>query len=130
MVNLKEISAIKDAQNTVNTLLRISEKLNSTLDVDLIMDILTEEAIKFINAESGFSGLRTTEGMMCKKIYNKGEVEIFEYFWTPGIGIPGKSLRIAILGSIFVRSTNCFPLVARIAAKLYSNFTPAFANGG
>ncbi len=90
LINLRDITKLKDAENTVNTLLNISEKLNATLDVDHIMDVLTVEGINLIGSESGCSGLRTAEGMMCKKIFLSGTPEIFEYCWSPDQGIPGK----------------------------------------
>ncbi|HEX2867141.1 MAG TPA: PAS domain S-box protein [Ignavibacteriales bacterium] len=90
VVNSRDITQRKDAENTIHTLLSISKKLNSTLNVDLLVDALVEEAMKLTDSESGCSGLKTAEGMVCKKFFFDGEAQDFEYCWTPGKGIAGK----------------------------------------
>ncbi|MCU7496213.1 MAG: PAS domain S-box protein [Ignavibacteria bacterium] len=90
VVNSRDITQRKDAENTIHTLLSISKKLNSTLNVDLLIDALVEEAMKLTDSESGCSGLKTAEGMVCKKFFLNGLAQDFEYCWTPGAGIAGK----------------------------------------
>ncbi|MGE5401233.1 MAG: PAS domain S-box protein [Ignavibacteriales bacterium] len=92
VINSRDITQRKDAENTIHTLLSISKKLNSTLNVDVLIDALVEEAIKLTNSESGCSGLRTAEGMVCKKFFLNRIPHDFEYCWTPGNGIPGRLL--------------------------------------
>jgi PAS domain S-box-containing protein len=89
IVSSRDITSKKDAENSIKSLLNISEKLNSTLDVDIIMDILITEAINLIGAEGGCTGLKTTEGLMCKKYFDKNIAVNYEFCWPPGLGIPG-----------------------------------------
>ena len=84
-----DITERKHAEETVRTLLRVSERLNSTLDVDGLLDILVQEAITLVNAESGVAGLYTPDGMVCHRYFKKGEMLPLEYCWPPGHGLPG-----------------------------------------
>ena len=68
---------------------RISNKLNATLDLDTILDDLAQEAIRIVDGESGFAGLRTAAGMTMHKYFRQGVAGPFEYTWPPGQGIPG-----------------------------------------
>jgi PAS domain S-box-containing protein len=77
------------AQRTIHSLLRISEKLNSTLDVDALMNSLILEAIRLTDSEIGWSGLATQRGMVCSSCVRGSEVIPFEYCWPPGVGWPG-----------------------------------------
>ena len=83
------IAQLKQSEEMIQTLFRVSNKLNATLDVDLILDELAQEAIKIVNGESGFAGLRTSEGMTVKRYFKQGEVLPFEHTWQLGEGIPG-----------------------------------------
>jgi len=74
-----------DAQS----LLRISQQLNSTLDTDLLLDSLIVGALQLVGAESGCSGLYTPEGMVCRRYFQSGTVLPLEYCWPPGHGLPG-----------------------------------------
>ncbi len=74
-----------DAQS----LLRISQQLNSTLDTDLLLDSLIVGALQLVGAESGCSGLRTPGGMVCRRYFQSGTVLALEYCWPPGHGLPG-----------------------------------------
>src|SRR5581483_3327534 len=46
----------KRAEDTIRSLIRIGEKLNSTLDIEELLDLLVTEAIGLVDAESGVSG--------------------------------------------------------------------------
>jgi len=83
------VTQLKVSEATVQSLFRISNELNATLDVDTILDELAQEAIRIVNGESGFAGLRTPEGMTVRKYFHKGEAISFEYTWPIGKGIPG-----------------------------------------
>jgi PAS domain S-box-containing protein len=84
-----DITERKQAEMTIRSLLRISEKLNSTLDVDELLNSLVIEAMKLTDAEIGWSGLRTAEGMVCHNYCQSSQMIPFEYYWPPGIGWPG-----------------------------------------
>jgi PAS domain S-box-containing protein len=84
-----DITGRRHAEETIHTLLRVSERLNSTLDVDELLDILVQEAITLVGAESGVAGLYTPEGMVCHRYFKKGDVLPLEYAWPQGHGLPG-----------------------------------------
>jgi PAS domain S-box-containing protein len=77
------------AERTIGSLLRISERLNSSLDVDALLDALVQEAIRLVDAESGVAGLHTAEGMVCKRYFQKGAALPLDYRWPPMHGLPG-----------------------------------------
>lgn len=87
---------LKQSEATIQTLFRISNKLNATLEVSTILDELAQEAIRIVHGESGFAGLRTTEGMTVRKIFRQGVVIPFEHTWPPGEGIPGWVLQYKV----------------------------------
>lgn len=84
-----DITQRKRAEETVRALLRISERLNATLDVDELLDILVQEAIDLADAESGTSGLQTPQGMVCKRYFQQGKVLQLDYCFPPLHGLPG-----------------------------------------
>jgi PAS domain S-box-containing protein len=83
------VAQLKQSEATIQTLFRITQKLNATLDVGTILDELAQEAIRIVNGESGFAGLRTADGMTVRKYFRQGTAMLFEYTWPPGVGIPG-----------------------------------------
>lgn len=94
---LSEANAqLKQSEQVIQTLFRISKKLNTTLDVDLILDELALEAIKIVNGESGFAGLRTETGMQVKKFFQRGNAIPVNYTWELGEGIPGWVLKYKV----------------------------------
>jgi signal transduction histidine kinase/ActR/RegA family two-component response regulator len=80
---------LKTSEETVRSLLRVSTKLNSSLNVDELLDILVEEALQLAGAENGVSGLRTPEGMTCQRYFMKGKPMLLSYCWPPKHGLPG-----------------------------------------
>jgi len=85
-----DITERKQAEAAIGSLLQISEKLHATLDIDALLDSLVIEAMKLIDAEIGWSGLRTEEGMVCHTHIGRDlQVIPFKYTWPPGIGLPG-----------------------------------------
>src|SRR5512133_1435359 len=87
---------LKQSEATIQALFRISNKLNATLEVRTILDELAQEAIRIVNGESGFAGLRTAEGMTVRKYFRRGIAIPFEYTWPPGEGIPGWVLQYKV----------------------------------
>ena len=83
------IAQLQQSEAMIQTLFRISNKLNVTLDVDAILDELAQEAIRIVHGESGFAGLRTREGMIVRKYFQRGVAIPFEFTWHSGSGIPG-----------------------------------------
>jgi signal transduction histidine kinase len=83
------IAQMQQSEAMIQTLFRISNKLNATLDVDAILDELAQEAIRIVQGESGFAGLRTLGGMTVRKYFQRGVAIPFEFTWPSGRGIPG-----------------------------------------
>jgi len=83
------VNQLKQSERMIQTLFRISNKLNSTLDIDTILDGLAQEAIPLVDGESGFAGLRTADGMSMHKYFRQGVAIPFEHTWAAGEGIPG-----------------------------------------
>ncbi len=85
-----EIVERTKAEETISSLLCISEKLNSTLDIDTLLDELVVEAVRLVRAESGVAGLYTPEnGMTCRNYFQNGEWLTFEHSWNEMDGLPG-----------------------------------------
>jgi PAS domain S-box-containing protein len=87
------VAQLKQSEGMVQTLFRISKKLNATLDVTTILDDLAQEAIRIVNGESGFAGLRLGDNMTVRKYFWRGLSAAFEYAWPLGQGIPGWVLK-------------------------------------
>lgn len=87
---------LNQTEEIVQTLFRVSNKLNATLDVELILDTLAQEAIQLVNGESGFAGLRTPEGMTVHKYFQDGVAIPFGHTWAPGEGVPGWVLKYKV----------------------------------
>ena len=87
------VEQLKQSEATIQTLFRISNKLNATLEVSTILDELAQEAIRIVNGESGFAGLRTPAGMTVRKYFRQGIAIPFEHTWPKGKGIPGWVLK-------------------------------------
>jgi PAS domain S-box-containing protein len=85
-----DIDDRKQAEATVRSLLQISGKLHASLDIDELLNSLVIEAMKLIDAEIGWSGLRTEEGMVCHTHITRDLQAVpFKYSWPAGVGLPG-----------------------------------------
>ena len=70
-------------------LLHIAQQLNSTLEVDTLLDVLIQEARFLIGAASGCAGLYTPQGMVSHHYFQGDHVLPLEYCWPPNHGLPG-----------------------------------------
>lgn len=86
---LMDISVQKRAEADVRSLLKISRILNPIRDIDALMNSLIVEAVQLTDAECGWSGMRTPQGMVCHKYFRDGRFIPFEYCWPAGVGWPG-----------------------------------------
>lgn len=126
VVNSRDITARKEAEITIHTLLNISKRLNSTLNVDHLMDALVEEAIKLTDAEGGYTGLRTSEGMVCKKFFVNSTAQDFEYCWPPDVGIPGKLINSK--GPIIINHAENDPNIVKEIRERFNIKTVAYVS--
>ena len=81
--------AEKELEYSLTSLLRISDTLNSTFDLDSLLDALVEKVLELTSAESGCAGLRTAKGMSCGRFLQGACIVPFIYDCGPGIGWPG-----------------------------------------
>jgi K+-sensing histidine kinase KdpD len=79
----------KEVERSLTSLLRLGDRLNSTFDLDSLLQALTEEALELTAAESGCAGLRTGKGMSCNKFLQGSDVVYLAYDCAPGVGWPG-----------------------------------------
>lgn len=84
-----DLTKRKQEEDVIRALLRLSEKLNSTFDVEKLMDELAIEAIQLVQADAGFAGLMVGEKLICQKYVRGHEPQVFSYSWGPGQGLPG-----------------------------------------
>lgn len=89
LLTIEDGAEHRRTQDAIRALLRVGEKLNSTLEPEALLDDLVEEAIQLVGAESGCAGLRQPEGMVCHKYRWKSQVLTLQYCWPPGRGLPG-----------------------------------------
>jgi GAF domain-containing protein len=75
-------------EHSLTSLLRTSETLNSTFDLNSLLDALVEEVLELTGAESGCAGLRTAQGMSSDHLlHGKGIVP--SYFGKAATGWSG-----------------------------------------
>jgi two-component system, OmpR family, sensor histidine kinase KdpD len=78
----------QEIERSLVSLLRLSDSLNSTFDVNKLLDVLVEQVIELTSAESGCAGLRTAKGMSCSH-FRPGSGVPLSYDCGPGTGWPG-----------------------------------------
>ncbi len=79
----------KELEYSLASLRRFSDRLNSTFDLESLLDALVEEVLELTNSETGCAGLRTPQGMSCDHFLHAGSIVPFRYRCEPGIGWPG-----------------------------------------
>ena len=77
----------EELEHALTSLLRISEKLNSTFDLHSLLDTLIEEVLEMMGAESGCAGLRTSEGMSCDHLLHGNGHCSSSVFWQTRHGV-------------------------------------------
>lgn len=84
-----DITRRKEAEFFNQELLRVSGKLNATLNADDVLNTLLLEAMDLAQAEGGCSGLRGAEGLVCRKLRCGSETVAVRHGWQPGQGSEG-----------------------------------------
>ena len=74
MAVVRDVTAQKETERSLGSLLRMSEKLNSEPDLDSLLDRLVEQLLDLTGAESGCAGWRTSQGMSCDHFFQGSEV--------------------------------------------------------
>jgi signal transduction histidine kinase len=84
-----EIAERKHAEDALQSLFRISQKLHASLDLDTLLDDLVAESLQLVGAEGGCAGLRTPDGLVCQRYVRRSERLPLVYCWPPGHGLAG-----------------------------------------
>ena len=84
-----DLTKRKQEEDVIRALIRLSEKLNSTFDVEKLMDELVTEATQLVYAHSGLVGLTFGETLVCRKYLRDQVLHPFHRTWHPGQGLPG-----------------------------------------
>lgn len=79
----------KELEHSLTSLLRISDSLNSTFDLESLLDALAKQVVEMTKAESGCAGLRTENGMSCDQVLQGKSIVPFTYDCTTGSGWSG-----------------------------------------
>lgn len=87
-----DITEQKEAEITAQTLLRLSQRLTSTLDLRRLLHMITEEAINLTGATGGLAGLVTGAGIVTTAYLQDGQSYPVHEIWPPHGGIPGHVL--------------------------------------
>ncbi len=78
-----DIDDRKKYEETINTLLRIGEKLYSSLEINQILDSLVTESIQIANAEGGYACVWNEDKFVVNRYYHKNHWEYFEKQYVP-----------------------------------------------
>jgi PAS domain S-box-containing protein len=84
-----DLTKRKQEEDVIRALLRLSEKLNSTFDVEKLLDELVIEATQLVYAHAGLAGLTVGEILVCQKYLKDQVLHPFHRSWQPGQGLPG-----------------------------------------
>ena len=86
---LDDSLAHNETEQSLRSLLRLSDKLNSASDLDSLLDSLVEQLLELTGAESGCAGLRTSQGMSGGHFFLGPKVVPLTYHCAPGVGWAG-----------------------------------------
>lgn len=70
-----DLTQRKQTEDTIRALLTINEQLNSTLDIDLLMEALVRQSLKLLDAAGGYAGL-FKDGLFGYHYYHRGSTAI------------------------------------------------------
>ncbi len=78
-----------DIRRQLEILLEANQKINSILDVPVIMRTLVESAMELIDASSGTAGIFVDNKMVFTEYNEKSELIPINYTFEKGYGVPG-----------------------------------------
>ncbi|MEW6701882.1 MAG: PAS domain S-box protein, partial [Bacteroidota bacterium] len=127
-----DIDDRKKYEETINALLRIGEKLYSSLEINQILDSLVIESIQLANADGGFACLKNENEFEVKRYYHKDHWEYFEKCYQTGDNLLRRfdTERESILINVLVNQENVDKeLVSKYSVKQIIT-TPLFGSNG
>ncbi len=84
-----DLTQRKQAEDTIRALLAITDQLNATLDIDLLMDALVRQSLKLLDAPAGYAGLFQNGGFEYNRYY-RDQLSLPVHSPTiPSRGFPG-----------------------------------------
>jgi PAS domain S-box-containing protein len=86
---IRDVTAQKETDYSLRSLLRMSDELNSAADLNSLLDRLVEQLLELTGAESGCAGLRDSQGMSCDHFFRGSRVMPLRYDCSPGVGWAG-----------------------------------------
>jgi PAS domain S-box-containing protein len=89
MAVIRDVTAQKEAERSLRSLIRMGDKLNSAPELESLLDRLVEQLLELTGAESGCAGLRTSQGMSCNHFFQGSTVVPLTYHCVPGVGWAG-----------------------------------------
>lgn len=84
-----DITSRRQAEADLDVMMNVIRKLNSTFDLDVLLESLCIETMKLVGAEGGCAGLRSPGGLVSKKYFRGSKLVPLEYTWPPLHGLPG-----------------------------------------
>lgn len=85
----RDLTERKRAEERVATLLRVTQKLNSILDHEELLDDLVREALVLLDADAGCAGVREGDSLRCRHYHTRHSRIDFTHTWPRGEGLPG-----------------------------------------
>src|SRR5581483_5241547 len=85
----QDVTTRRGAEQTVRSLLKLSEKLHATLELEALLDALAQETMALVGAELACAGWHTAFGMVADKCFGRDGPIDLEYCWRQGEGLPG-----------------------------------------
>jgi PAS domain S-box-containing protein len=85
----RDLTEREQAEQRIAALLRISHRLNSTLDQDALLDELVKEALLLVGADGGCAGVRVGDTMRSRTYHFRDRRVDFQQAWESGQGLPG-----------------------------------------
>jgi len=88
-----DVTERRRAEQLVHVLLQLSQKLNATLDLEVLLDTLVQQAMALVGAQGGCAGVRTPEGMLSQRYFTTAGPVALQCCWREGQGLPGWLIR-------------------------------------
>lgn len=83
-----DLTERKQTEDTIRALLAISEQLNATLDIDLLMESLLQQSLRLVDAGAGYAGLFQDGSVKCSNYRRGAEVVPIQREPRPATGLP------------------------------------------